>query len=54
VVEVSGREIDPVGSGGEKEVPEHRELAAQMLQAAEEPLHIAQGVGLDEDSGHGK
>ena len=54
VVEIGGGEADAVRVGGEQQVAEHRQLAAQMLQAAEELLRTAQGVGWDEDGGHGE
>ena len=53
VVEIGGGEVDAVRAGGEQQVAEHRQLAAQMLQAAEELLRAAQGVGWDVDGGHG-
>lgn len=52
-IKIGGGEFDAVLPGGEQQVVEHRQLATQMFEASEEFLRIAQGVGWDEDGGHG-
>jgi hypothetical protein len=53
VVVVGGSEADAVVVGGEQQVPKHRQRAAEVFEASEELLGIAQGVGWDVDGGHG-